>query len=263
MRIGSIIIFHLSKLWKAKFSILSAIILLVRLQEKFEKIANWYWLGTSMTNVLLLHLLTRFTGCETLIMGDVTYGACCVDDFTARALNCDFMIHYGHSCLGKAAFSWILHGSDLSQLSCWLWKLLLKLCRVLIFDNIIFNLALEVTGLWMDWRHLSFLDSFFLESCLPSCCCIAGTSLLFFSVHLDGSQECSTVLQYYLIALPLFCPVPIDASQGMKMLYVFVDIKLDTVHLLETIRHNFEPGTSLSLVSTIQFVATLQVCVYT
>ena len=39
-------------------------------------------------------------GVETLIMGDVTYGACCVDDFTASAMGCDFMIHYGHSCLG-------------------------------------------------------------------------------------------------------------------------------------------------------------------
>jgi len=35
-------------------------------------------------------------------MGDVTYGACCVDDFTARALGCDLMVHYGHSCLGEA-----------------------------------------------------------------------------------------------------------------------------------------------------------------
>lgn len=34
-------------------------------------------------------------------MGDVTYGACCVDDFTARALGCDFMVHYGHSCLSE------------------------------------------------------------------------------------------------------------------------------------------------------------------
>ena len=34
-------------------------------------------------------------------MGDVTYGACCVDDFTAKALGCDLMVHYGHSCLGK------------------------------------------------------------------------------------------------------------------------------------------------------------------
>lgn len=43
----------------------------------------------------------RFCQVETLIMGDVTYGACCVDDYTARALGCDFLLHYGHSCLGK------------------------------------------------------------------------------------------------------------------------------------------------------------------
>jgi 2-(3-amino-3-carboxypropyl)histidine synthase len=29
----------------------------------------------------------------------VTYGACCVDDFGAVALGADFMVHYGHSCL--------------------------------------------------------------------------------------------------------------------------------------------------------------------
>lgn len=32
-------------------------------------------------------------------MGDVTYGACCVDDYTARALGCDLLVHYAHSCL--------------------------------------------------------------------------------------------------------------------------------------------------------------------
>jgi 2-(3-amino-3-carboxypropyl)histidine synthase len=41
----------------------------------------------------------RFCNVETLVMGDVTYGACCIDDFTARALDCDFLVHYGHSCL--------------------------------------------------------------------------------------------------------------------------------------------------------------------
>ncbi|XP_015685142.1 2-(3-amino-3-carboxypropyl)histidine synthase subunit 1-like, partial [Protobothrops mucrosquamatus] len=40
-----------------------------------------------------------FTGAEAVVMGDVTYGACCVDDFTARALGADFLVHYGHSCL--------------------------------------------------------------------------------------------------------------------------------------------------------------------
>ena len=32
-------------------------------------------------------------------MGDVTYGACCVDDLASKQLNCDFIVHYGHSCL--------------------------------------------------------------------------------------------------------------------------------------------------------------------
>lgn len=43
----------------------------------------------------------RFTEADTIVMGDVTYGACCVDDFTARALGADFMVHYGHSCLSE------------------------------------------------------------------------------------------------------------------------------------------------------------------
>ena len=34
-----------------------------------------------------------------LILGDVTYGACCIDDFSASALGADFLVHYGHSCL--------------------------------------------------------------------------------------------------------------------------------------------------------------------
>lgn len=40
-----------------------------------------------------------FANVETVVMGDVTYGACCVDDFSARSLGCDFLVHYGHSCL--------------------------------------------------------------------------------------------------------------------------------------------------------------------
>jgi 2-(3-amino-3-carboxypropyl)histidine synthase len=32
-------------------------------------------------------------------MGDVAYGACCVDDYSAAALGTDFLVHYGHSCL--------------------------------------------------------------------------------------------------------------------------------------------------------------------
>lgn len=42
----------------------------------------------------------RFAGVEhCFIMGEVTFGACCVDDYSALALRTDFLIHYGHSCL--------------------------------------------------------------------------------------------------------------------------------------------------------------------
>ena len=53
--------------------------------------------------------------------------------------------------------------------------------------------------------------------------------------------------------------VPIDRTGGIKMLYVFVDIQIDTAHFIDTVRHNFTPGSSLALVSTIQFVTALQV----
>jgi 2-(3-amino-3-carboxypropyl)histidine synthase len=47
----------------------------------------------------LADILQAFTGAEMVVLGDVTYGACCVDDLGAAALGCDMLIHYGHSCL--------------------------------------------------------------------------------------------------------------------------------------------------------------------
>ena len=44
-------------------------------------------------------ILEQFAGCQSVILGDVTYGACCIDDLTAKALGCDLLVHYGHSCL--------------------------------------------------------------------------------------------------------------------------------------------------------------------
>ncbi|GAA5859586.1 hypothetical protein JCM8547_006152 [Rhodosporidiobolus lusitaniae] len=55
--------------------------------------------GLAMYGCALVDVIERFSGAECVILGDVTYGACCVDDYTARALGCDMMIHYGHSCL--------------------------------------------------------------------------------------------------------------------------------------------------------------------
>nr|NVI71010.1 putative diphthamide biosynthesis protein 1 [Cucujiformia] len=79
------------------------------------------------------------------------YGACCVDDLTAKSLNVDLLVHYGHSCL-----------------------------------------------------------------------------------------------------------IPIDQTSGVKVLYIFVDIKIDPIHFIETIKHNFPVTTKIALVSTIQFLTTLQ-----
>ncbi|KAG8423271.1 Diphthamide biosynthesis protein 1 [Metarhizium acridum] len=95
-------------------------------------------------------ILTQFCpDIETLIMGDVTYGACCIDDYTARALGCDLLVHYAHSCL-----------------------------------------------------------------------------------------------------------IPVDVTK-IKTLYVFVDISIDTAHLLASLERNFATGKTMAVVGTIQFNATI------
>lgn len=34
-----------------------------------------------------------------ITMGDLTYGACCIDDYLAASMGCDLIVHYAHSCL--------------------------------------------------------------------------------------------------------------------------------------------------------------------
>ncbi|KAL0582669.1 hypothetical protein ABG067_007353 [Albugo candida] len=55
--------------------------------------------GLLMYSCVISDIIESFTSAHTVILGDVTYGACCVDDLTAIALGADFMVHYGHSCL--------------------------------------------------------------------------------------------------------------------------------------------------------------------
>lgn len=100
--------------------------------------------------MVISDIIERFTEADTVIMGDVTYGACCIDDFTAKALGADLLVHYGHSCL-----------------------------------------------------------------------------------------------------------IPVDQTVGIKVLYIFVDIKIDALHFIESVRLNFEKSQKLAFVSTIQFVTTL------
>lgn len=106
--------------------------------------------GLLMFATTISDILTQFCpGSETLIMGDVTYGACCIDDFTARALGCDLLVHYAHSCL-----------------------------------------------------------------------------------------------------------IPVSTTK-IPTLYIFVDISIDTKHLIATLSRNISPGKTIAMVSTIQFANTL------
>ena len=65
-----------------------------------KRVALQFPEGLLLFATTISDIVTRFChGTETVIMGDVTYGACCIDDYTARALDCDLLVHYAHSCL--------------------------------------------------------------------------------------------------------------------------------------------------------------------
>ncbi|KAG7195171.1 Diphthamide biosynthesis protein 1 [Scheffersomyces spartinae] len=55
--------------------------------------------GLLIYALVISDILEEFCNVETVVMGDISYGACCIDDYTARKLDCDFIVHYAHSCL--------------------------------------------------------------------------------------------------------------------------------------------------------------------
>lgn len=144
-----------------------------RIKElKSKRVALQMPEGLLLFATTISDIIEEFTGAETVIMGDVTYGmdnvavsqssmhrktdfpftgACCVDDYTAKALDVDLLVHYGHSCL-----------------------------------------------------------------------------------------------------------IPVDKTAGIRVLYIFVDIRIDTVHCIDSLQSNLPVTTKIALVSTIQFASTLQ-----
>lgn len=69
-------------------------------QAKVRKVALQFPEGLLMYSCVIADILESFAGIEcAMIMGDVTFGACCVDDYSAAALDAEFLVHYGHSCL--------------------------------------------------------------------------------------------------------------------------------------------------------------------
>jgi 2-(3-amino-3-carboxypropyl)histidine synthase len=68
-----------------------------------KKVALQFPEGLLLFATVIGDIIERFTGTSFVVMGDVTYGACCVDDLTAKSIGCDFLVHYGHSCLVPVA----------------------------------------------------------------------------------------------------------------------------------------------------------------
>ncbi|KAF8819564.1 diphthamide biosynthesis protein 2-related domain-containing protein [Cardiosporidium cionae] len=70
------------------------------LGENVQHVALQFPEGLLCFSTQISLILRRFLPkMQVTIMGDVSYGACCIDDFTAKAIGCDFIVHYGHSCL--------------------------------------------------------------------------------------------------------------------------------------------------------------------
>lgn len=72
-------------------------------QLKAKRVALQFPEGLLLFACPIAELLRQFGSADgvedVIVLGDVTYGACCVDDFAASAMNCDLLVHYGHSCL--------------------------------------------------------------------------------------------------------------------------------------------------------------------
>lgn len=67
--------------------------------DKIETVALQFPEGLLLYASIIADILSSFGSVEVLILGDVTYGACCIDDFTAGKLGASMLVHYGHSCL--------------------------------------------------------------------------------------------------------------------------------------------------------------------
>lgn len=77
-------------------------------QAGAKKVALQFPEGLLMYSLTICDILEEFAGVkDCFVLGDVTYGACCLDDFSAAALGAEFLVHYGHSCLVPVDFSQI------------------------------------------------------------------------------------------------------------------------------------------------------------
>lgn len=48
--------------------------------------------GLLLFALTIADILEEFSECQTIVFGDVTYGACCIDDLGAKALCVDLLV---------------------------------------------------------------------------------------------------------------------------------------------------------------------------
>jgi 2-(3-amino-3-carboxypropyl)histidine synthase len=70
-------------------------------KHQVRRVALQFPEGLLLFAIALKDILERHVSTlgECIVMSDVAFGACCVDDLQAKALGCDYLVHYGHSCL--------------------------------------------------------------------------------------------------------------------------------------------------------------------
>lgn len=122
--------------------------------------------GLLIYALVLSDIIEQFCGAETLVMGDVSYGACCIDDYSARALGCDFIIHYAHSCLVpidvtaiKVLYVFVTINIDESHLMRTLQRHFDARAKLAVFGTIQFNPTIHSVKLQLeqDTQHPLFL----------------------------------------------------------------------------------------------------------
>ncbi|EEC05664.1 conserved hypothetical protein [Ixodes scapularis] len=192
-------------------------------------------------------ILEKFTDCDdVVILGDVTYGACCIDDFTARALGADLMVPTEISQDPELLEALRCLPSNYNfEVAKTIWRIRqLQARRVALqFPEGLLIFAFPIADILEKFTDCD--DVVILGDVTYGACCIDD-----FTARALGAD--------LMVHYGHSCLIPVDQMNGLKMLYIFVDIKIDVLHLIDTVKLNWTTETSLALVSTIQFVATIQ-----
>ncbi|MCI4377642.1 hypothetical protein PGIGA_G00205710 [Pangasianodon gigas] len=70
--------------------------------NNFKKVALQFPDELLVDSVAVSAALERETEAKTYILGDTTYGSCCVDEVAAEHVGADCIVHYGRSCLSPS-----------------------------------------------------------------------------------------------------------------------------------------------------------------